>query len=87
MTQAHKTVGALVEVYNDLKEGGCMHGWYAWLNWEHRIFEVLKEEPRGHLHVRDIVTGEVFPGFHDDNFQTLGKKRAKEIRKEMAIRN
>lgn len=89
MTQAHKTPGALIEIHDDLREGGIAHDIYGWLKWDDRVFEVIKEEPYGHLHFKDAITGElILPGgWHDDNFKTLSPAKKRAVIKQIKGKN
>ena len=76
MTQAHKTPGAIVEIHDDLKPGGKLYKFYNWLDWNGKVFEVVKEEPCGHLHLKDAVTGEKVLGcWHDTNFKPVSEEK------------
>lgn len=87
MTQAHKTPGAIVEM-NSWKENH--HDWMRHRDGSHmasHIYEVLKEEPLGHLHVRSVDNPECsLDGWHDERFQTYKGPRLAEIQRTIAQR-
>jgi hypothetical protein len=82
MTQAHKTPGAILEIHKDMKEGGkhrqLFEDFYGNVL-EDEYYEVLREEPYGHLHLRGLETGKIYPGFHDNTFQTVSKEKKKDL--------
>jgi hypothetical protein len=87
MTQAHKTPGAIV-VLSDWLENH--HDWMRFADgsrFDSHIFEVIREEPRGHLHVRSVDNPScTMDGWHDERFQTYHGPRLAEIRRAQRAR-
>jgi hypothetical protein len=87
MTQAHKTPGAIVEM-NSWAENH--HDWMRHNDgsrFADHIYEVLKEDPPGHLHVRSVDDPQCsLDGWHDERFQTYHGPRLAEIRRAQKLR-
>lgn len=69
MTQAHKTVGAIVVLRDDESNADMQH----WIgpNWRDHKFEVLSDMGAGHIWTRSILDPTVeFRGWHEERYVT-----------------
>lgn len=73
MTQAHKTIGALVELHHSLFEEPLIEHYGHLLNMKGRVLEVIDCD--NHITLcRDVESSELL-GLHCENFQTIPKHR------------
>ncbi|AUS02903.1 hypothetical protein NVP2275O_322 [Vibrio phage 2.275.O._10N.286.54.E11] len=76
MTQAHKTIGALVELHDDVFDLEGYKDYYTHLvHLRGVVFEVQNCDG-AHTHVIDRNSGVEF-GLHSENFKTISKEKKK----------